>query len=251
MISTVYVSEASSVSLEILEKHRVRVLSHFVDVFYERSSFCIGGLDEDVRGAIVAVAQSAVARLDFRRHSGSHPALGVVDHVSVNPVLDTTLEEAGSLARNIASGLEMPVLLYGAAEDQGRSLKATRRMTPYFGTGPDVNVDPRVGLCCCGAVPHVLNYNVKLATDDVAKAKRITAQIRQTDAVEALALRHNDFIEVACNLLDVTKAPPDLVFDQVQRAAQREGVAVDHAYVIGLTLPDINTEMRKFLLLNE
>lgn len=249
LISTVYVSEASTVSLEVLKKHKVRVLSHFVDTFYERSSFCIGGLDDEVRAAVVAVAKSAFARLDLRRHSGSHPTLGIVDHISVNPILDTTLEEAGSTAKEIAWGLGVPVLLYGAARPDGRSLAATRRLTPYFGKDrwPDVGaIDPRVGLCCCGAAPHVLNYNVKLDTDSKEIATRVAAQIR-SGAVEALALRHSSRFEIACNLLDVAVAPPDVVLQQVEAAARRDGVAVDHGYVIGLTREDMTRQMKELL----
>ena len=36
---------------------------------------------------------------------------------------------------------------------------------PYADFGP-TRVDPRLGVLCCGAVPYVQNYNVRLRTGD-------------------------------------------------------------------------------------
>lgn len=300
IVSTVYISESrSSAALQSLVSHSSRrlsritqhhhvscaqakhvahpsaqLLSYFVDAAYERSSYCIGGSATAVETAIVSVANDALDRVSMLSHGGTHPTLGAVDHVSVNPVGETTLAEAAHVARSVATHLSerVPVMLYGAAREDGRSLAETRRLTrSYFShdraqvgslggieldLGPK-RVDPSLGLCCCGATTHVLNYNIQLhagATRDQAKA--IAASIRSRGGrcsvseedrlvgVEALALQHADGIfEVACNLLDVTKSPPDVVLARATSSAARLGVRVERDYIIGLTMDQIRAAL--------
>lgn len=293
IVSTVYISESrASVALQSLvsySRHDIsqhhhalcmqakhvahpsaQLLSHFVDAAYERSSYCIGGSAAAVETAVVSVANDALDRVSMLSHGGTHPALGVVDHVSVNPVGETTLAEAAHVARSVATRLSkrIPIMLYGAAREDGRSLAETRRLTrSYFSYDRDQvsrlgeieldlgpkQVDPSLGLCCCGATTHVLNYNIQLhagATRDQAKA--IAASVRSRGCgcgaveedrligVEALALQHADGIfEVACNLLDVGKSPPDLVLARATACAARLGVRVERDYTIGLTMDQI------------
>lgn len=239
------------------------MLYSFVDEAYERSSYCIGGEAEAVTESVLALAQDALARVDFREFAGSHPTLGAVDHVAVNP-LDASLETAATAARRIAERLGgeagVPTLLYGAAHTDGRTLAATRRMTSYFRTtapapgdvadvafdaGPS-SVDPRVGMACVGAVNHVLNYNVVLDTTDGAAAKRVAAAVRtrgdgddRLPCVEALALAHEGRFEVACNLLDVETTPPEKVLARITAAASKESIDVHKEYHIGLTRPQM------------
>ena len=151
----------------------------------------------------------------------THPRLtrtqiGVVDHISIAPLVEeggAHLEEAKATALRVGQGLAgggwggeggrgpgqagadeggadwggvgagvgLPILFYGAAHPEGRTLAETRRLTSYFtkdgcsgdatadpsaiDLGP-LDVDPTRGVCCCGAVALVLNYNIRLATRD-------------------------------------------------------------------------------------
>ena len=89
-------------------------------------------------------------------------------------------------------------------------------------------------------VPFVLNYNVRLATADIAIGRAIARGVRAKDGglakVEALALHHKGgMVEVACNLLEVATTPPCAVMQRVQELAAEHGVEVDSGYVIGRT----------------
>lgn len=261
VIATTYVTEACAKrSLACLAANsRARLLYNYVDTTYERSSYCVGGEPAAVAAAVVALAKDALGRIDLRDLRGSHPTIGVVDHVAVNPLGDD-LAGAAATARAIAGGLadDLPALFYGAARDDGRGLAATRRLTAYFGAdGPapafdagPAAVDPKRGVLCVGAVQHVLNYNVLLGTADGAAAKRVAAAIRARgggplalDRVEAMALAHDGGYEVACNLLDAETTPPARVLAAIEAAAAVENVAVAGAYHIGMTKAEMRAEL--------
>ena len=68
------------------------------------------GTNERVRNApqlasaAVQLARAAIELLDLRQHAASHPRLGVVDHVSLQPAgLDSTLHAAAQVARAIGA----------------------------------------------------------------------------------------------------------------------------------------------------
>jgi len=130
-------------------------------------------------------------------------------------------------------------------------------VTPDLGPAA---VDPSVGVCCVGAGPLVLNYNIRLKTTQrsvaVAAAKAVRARKpgrNSTDVsqrgeegeeglafVEALALEHQGGLyEVACNLLNPDVTTPQMVLERVASVAKAFGVEVDEAYTIGLTSEQI------------
>jgi len=273
VVATVYVSEKNADRcLSILTKEKVKLLSHFVDAAYKRCSYCVGG--PGTSEAIIALAMDALERIDLRMHIGSHPRLGVVDHVSCHPLGSATMEDAVHTAHTIANALstKIPVLLYGGAHEHGRTLAETRRLTSYFqdltnvrleikpDLGPHI-INPSLGLLCCGAVPHVLNYNIQLSSDcPIATAKKIASAIRTRQSehddpflkgnrrllgVEALALHHDNQIEIACNLLDADTTPPSAVLDRVTRAALHYGTEVTNHYVIGRTKAELFNDLNR------
>lgn len=247
VVSTVYVSEAAlRTSLQALATTDALLLSCFSDAAYERSSYCIGGTASEVRAGVLSVVRAAVGRLDMRQHSGTHPMIGVVDHVSVNPVGSTAMSEAGAVARSVAEDLPVRAMLYGAAHPDGRSLAETRRETTYFKSKSSDE-----GVCCCGASTHVLNYNMRVeGGEDSRLAKTIAAAVRSRGGeglpgVEALALKHHGTTyEVACNLLDVGRSPPSAVLAKARAKVVDVGLVPEeiltHDYVIGLTMDQID-----------
>lgn len=92
----------------------------------------------------------------------------------------------------------------------------------------------RSGLCCIGASPWIVNYNVLLHTQDMAAARALAHAVTERGgglpAVQAMALRHADGIEVACNLLDPAASSPEAVLTEVQRLAGPAGLQVGRAY---------------------
>jgi glutamate formiminotransferase len=266
--AVVYVSTTSSPLLTELRKlaagsASARLLTVFTDEPYARTSFLIAGEPGAVSESAVRVATAAAAALDLRAHVATHPRIGVVDHISVAPIDSSDLEPAAAAAAAIGAGFApaVPVYFYGGARADGRSLAATRRLTPYFGggatwtTAPDLPagatsaaIDPRLGACCCGASALVLNYNLLLETTDAAVARAIASAVRTRSGgppgVEALALEHEGGrYEVACNLLAPETTSPAAVRALADAAAAAHGTSVRSDYTIGLTTAQIRAKL--------
>lgn len=251
-----------------------RVLNVFSDVPYARTSLLIAGEPTAVARTAVSTARAAVAELDLREHVATHPRIGTVDHIAVAPLpaaptaaavaaaaapaldFERARGTALSIGTQLGAGDEpLSVYLYGAAHAHGRSLAATRRLTPYFkptaGWAAPPELGPRTpseraGACCVGAVRLVLNYNLLLDTTEQQLARAVADAVRGRTgglpAVEALALRHGDErYEVACNLLepDDARSSPAAVRARAEEAARALGVSVVSDYTIGLTADQI------------
>ncbi|KAG8464494.1 hypothetical protein KFE25_003557 [Diacronema lutheri] len=174
---------------------------------------------------------------------------------------------AADVARGIGAAIApvVPVYLYGAAHAEGRTLAATRRLTPYFkpsngwaappdlpdataGSAPFEPPSARTGACCCGAVPLVLNFNMALATSDGDAARAVADAVRTRSGgppgVEALALAHEGGrFEVACNLLAPDETTPAVVRALADAAAARAGTSVVSEYTIGLSVAEIRERL--------
>mmetsp|Transcript_858 Transcript_858/g.1920 ORF Transcript_858/g.1920 Transcript_858/m.1920 type:complete len:338 (+) Transcript_858:38-1051(+) len=140
----------------------------FVDAPYHRSGVTLAAASRQaLEIGVVAVCAEALKHLDFRVHQASHPRLGIVDHIAVNPLGSASCEEAAMVAQAVGSrlasadyaGVEgavagkdlcpaaVPVYLYGHAHPSQRSLASLRRSLAYFkgsaqgswiGLSPDV-----------------------------------------------------------------------------------------------------------------
>ena len=101
-----------------------------------------------VPAAISLLARESLQLVDWRLAGGTHPAIGVVDHVAVHalfPDSEGSAEEAARAARKVARALGeelgVPTYLYGSAssvtEEEGgeswRKLAEVRRALGYFG----------------------------------------------------------------------------------------------------------------------
>lgn len=82
---------------------------------------------------VASVSATALRVLDLRTHSATHPRLGAVDHISCHPLqprdaLAAAVAVAHGIARALsAADLQLPVLMYGAANDSGAKLRDLRR----------------------------------------------------------------------------------------------------------------------------
>ena len=316
-----------------LRGEEVKLVKTFVDAPYNRTGFTFAvrtdGVEDDVddetmrrgtttsssstaanarakRNDVVSrlvankvheVAQSAFLEIgSFRKHSATHPRLGIVDHVSVHPIgtcdMDAAKAAARAVGRRFGGELGVNSYMYGYAtmnENVGantnnrnnsnndnktnssngsnsrRELAEIRRKLGYFsangegetwvgasdvyyrmqkweekpdfGTGEKNDVEEK-GVCCVGAVPFVVNYNVPMVCElsdwsqeklvlDLGKqiAKRVS-QRNESDGlpnVQSMALMRTTTnekedasssgnknmtmeIEIACNLLDETSS---------------------------------------------
>lgn len=180
------------------------VANEFLDTAYHRAGITLASTDAGrLEAAVAAVCREALLALDLQSHSASHPRVGVVDHISCNPLGAATCEEAGHLAARVGGLLgrgepgvwpAVPVYFYGSAREDARPLAELRRQLGYFSgasrgewTGlsdeimtamqelaPDVgprDVDPTYGAAVVGAVPWVTNYNLLLTRKGLGDAE--------------------------------------------------------------------------------
>lgn len=279
----IYISDSrNAIALQEVETtfraHPKAPLLHvFEDREYNRVGYTLAGAlctpeprtgRAPLQSAVTDVVRTALRTIDLGQHSGSHPRLGVVDHICLHPLGAANLTDAATVAQEIASEisekLKVPSFLYGAAHRSGRPLADVRRALGYFqptnnglwngsnvfpaNMQPDFgpsHAPPGSGVVVVGACPWVMNYNVPLlSTRDLAAGKRIARQVSERGGglaqVQAMALLHgDDCIEIACNLLDTDVSSPDAVQRVVEALAAKEGVQAAGGYLTGYSKEEI------------
>lgn len=188
--------------------------------------------------ANLALARACLAELDLRIHRGVHVRMGVVDVIPFVP-LHGEQEEAKALAHalstRIADELGLPVYRYGAGS---RDLRSVRR--EGFEVLPETmaSIPPEYG----PAVPHatggavavgvrdvLVAFNVCLATEDVALARRVAKAVRASSGglpgVLAIGWHtpHLGCAQVSMNLTDWKRTPPHVVVDAIAELAPVAG----------------------------
>lgn len=239
----------------------VTLLDASRDETHNRSVVTFAGTPEPVVRAATAAVGRALELIDMERHTGAHPRIGAVDVIPFVPLATTPMSDAVELARrfgkHIAERFRLPVYLYGeAALRPERQALANVRRGQYEGLRAEIGVDPerdpdfgprrlhpRGGAAAVGARKPLIAFNVNLATEDVAIAKRIAVAIRESSgglpAVQAMGVlldnpggrRH---AQVSMNLLDWERTGIPDVVAEIERRAADEGTAVDHCELIGL-----------------
>jgi glutamate formiminotransferase len=182
-----------------------------------------------------AVTRAALDRLDLRTHRGVHPRIGVVDVVPFVALTGSTMADAlqarDEFATWIATELGVPAFLYGPE----RSLPDIRRgafTTLRPDQGPSTP-HPTAGAVAVGARPVLVAWNLWLATDDLATARAIAAELRGPD-IRALGLQVGDAVQVSMNLIDPLRTGPAEIYDRV---ATRAPIA--RAELVGLLTDDV------------
>ncbi|KAH7424972.1 hypothetical protein KP509_11G034800 [Ceratopteris richardii] len=212
-----------------------------------------------LKAAVLEIVGAALSHIDLREHCGSHPRLGVIDHICFHPLASASLSAASTLASSVASHIgsqfAVPTFLYGAAHPENRPLDSIRRALGYFSPnsdgqwsgsagskkldlgsdfGPNM-VHPKSGVVVVGACPWVANYNVPVLSKDLQLGRRIAKKVSSRGgglhAVQAMALLHgHDKIEIACNLTDIRVTSAVQVQQEVSRLAELEGVSTLNGY---------------------
>ena len=183
------------------------------DPYHHRSVLTLSGED-----AVRAVTIEAVRSIDLRRHAGVHPRLGAVDVVPFVPYVDSTMEDAlaarDAFVAWAGTELALPALVYG---DGARSLPELRRQARF-----ELLPHPTAGAVCVSARLPLVAFNVWLATDDVAVARRVAAEVR-SPMVRALGLPVGERVQVSMNLVDPLQFGPADAYDAVAARAQVAG----------------------------
>lgn len=233
------------------------VLDATSDPSHHRSVVTLAGAAEALHAGVRLLVERSLAHIDLRRHHGEHPRLGAVDVVPFVPLAGTTMDEAVALARRVGRDIgqrfQLPVYLYeeAAIDPQRRRLELIRRgqfeaLAARMGTPgwtPDYGPPaphPSAGACVVGARQFLIAFNVNLATDRLAVARRIAVAIRESSgglpAVKAMGvmLHHRGLAQVSMNLTDFARTAVHTVFDRVVSEAAADGVAVLDSELIGL-----------------
>ena len=240
----------------------VTLLDYSSDATHNRSVVTFAGQAESVVRSASAAVGRALELIDMERHTGAHPRIGAVDVIPFVPIGHTRLEECVDLARRfgevIAKQYDLPVYLYAEAalREDRRSLANVRRgqyegLREELGHSPEREPDfgparlhPKGGAVAVGARKPLIAFNVNLATDDVALAKRIAQAIRESSgglpAVQAMGLLLDAprLAQVSMNLLDYQTTGISTVVAEIERLAGEEGVAIDHCELVGLAPTD-------------
>lgn len=192
------------------EKSTVAVIHAFADVPYKRSSFHLAGHSDCVADVALNLILNSFDQIDVdseAQGANAHPSVGLVDHVSVMPMVTYPVEESNSVmlgdicekglhpsqlaaadaARAIGSGINerglVNVHYYGLACPNRKSLaKVRKEKTAFFNsdsTSPNSDASKK-GDCTIGAPFHfVENYNIRMSTNvGLAQAKTLTQFVR-------------------------------------------------------------------------
>ncbi|MFZ9217947.1 MAG: glutamate formiminotransferase [Candidatus Limnocylindrus sp.] len=248
------------------------------DPDHDRSVFTyVAASGVELVAATLALARVAIARIDLTSDEksgagrGVHPRIGALDVVPVVPISpEATLEQATEIARiaaqALASTLNLPVHLYGAAArtDERRSLPTLRRggfeelaaHQAAEGGAPDFGPrkpHPTAGATAVGARPLMAAWNIALIGAStatlLAAAKEIAREIRGAtpggvSGLQALGfpLASKEIAQVSMNLHDLLAATErgdtlHAIRARIGVAARRRGVEIGETEVVGL-LPD-------------
>ncbi|WOG98774.1 hypothetical protein DCAR_0418119 [Daucus carota subsp. sativus] len=271
--SKVYISESrnkaalASIEQAVKQFPEAVIINKFEDDTYNRVGYTlvsklapVTSLDScPLKNAVFAMVKAAFDAIDLGLHQGSHPRLGVVDHICFHPLASSTLDQIAGTAKSVAAEvglrLQVPTFLYGAAHEEGKSLDSIRRDLGYFkpnlggnlwagglqsnvlplkpDEGPTEAIEAK-GVVVIGATRWVDNYNIPVLSGDIATVRRIAKRVSGRGgglpSVQSMALVHGDVTEVACNLLEPTKVGGTQVQHEVEALAGEEGVAVGKGY---------------------
>jgi len=230
------------------------VLHRTSDPVHHRSVLTIAGSGGQVLDAAVAIAGVAVERIDLRGHEGVHPRIGALDVLPFVPLRDATLDDAVALAHEAGTRIwqryRVPSFFYGAAaRHPERKLLADVRAGEFEGLDlrfgrlpPDVGEIPkhdRAGAVAVGARALLVAFNVELETGDLALAKLIARNLRESSGglhtLRALGLRlSGGVVQVSLNVTDVEATPLYRVVESIARLAAKSGVTIRRSELIGL-----------------
>ncbi len=234
------------------------VLNRHVDPDHNRSVITLVAPPERIVEAALRAVATAAALIDLRQHGGEHPRIGATDVLPFIPVSEVTMTECIELAheagQRIWSELNIPVYFYERAAlrpDRARLEhvrgKGFERLRTDIATNPDRTPDigdlklhPSAGAIAVGARPFLIAFNINLRTNDIAVARHIAHTVRERDGglpfLKALGfeLQSRGLVQVSMNLIDYEQTTMAQAFEAVKTAANRLGVEIAGAEIVGL-----------------
>jgi glutamate formiminotransferase len=238
------------------------VLDTHIDPDHNRSVITFVAAPEHVVEAAVNAVRRAAELIDMRAHQGEHPRLGATDVLPFVPIRGVTMDDCVRLAHEagaaIASELSIPVYFYerAARRPERVNLEDVRRgalellreeIASKTERMPDeglAQVHDSAGAIAVGARPILIAFNVILRSDDVAVARQIARAIRARNGglpfVKALGFRlqTRGLVQVSMNLVNYKVSGMAAVYDAIAREADRLGVKIASAEIVGLVPRD-------------
>src|SRR4051794_36679145 len=241
-------------ALESIERgfHPAAFLDLHLDADHGRAVFTLAAEQGELAEALVSGAREVVARVDLTKHEGLHPHVGALDVMPVVYLDDerrgAACAEALTAAALIGEELDVPVFLYGELatrpEHRERSFLREggwRQLASRMESGelaPDygpARIHPTAGALLAAARPPLIAFNLDLETDDIEVARRIAAELRESDGglpgVRALGLYlpERGRAQVSTNVHDYTATPLKRIVEAVRAEAD-----VAEAELVGL-----------------
>jgi glutamate formiminotransferase len=235
----------------------VKVLDFTMDRDHDRSVITFIGRPEDVLRGANAACEKALELIDMRTQCGVHPCIGAVDVVPFVPLKGATMADAVAIAHRFGLAFgekhHIPVFFYGEASlHPERKLLSAIRRGQYEGleeklrdpswkpdAGP-VHFNPKCGATSVGARKPLIAFNMNLETKNLAVAREIAKEIRESSGglknVQAIGipLESREIVQVSMNLTDYKITSVKTVFDAVRDKAKVSGIEVLESELIGL-----------------
>jgi glutamate formiminotransferase / 5-formyltetrahydrofolate cyclo-ligase len=229
-----------------------RCLDLHADPDHGRAVFTLAAEQGELARALVSGARAAVELIDMGSRDGVHPCVGAID---VMPVVYLKQAERGpacaealTAAALCGEELELPVFLYGELATSpehversdlrhgGRGELARRiesgELQPDYGPK---RVHPTAGALLATARRPLVAFNVDLRSDDLALARTIAAELRESGdglpGVRALGLplAERGRVQVSVNVHDHRATPLRVIVERV-----RERAEIAEAELVGL-----------------
>jgi glutamate formiminotransferase/formiminotetrahydrofolate cyclodeaminase len=205
-------------------------------------------------GAFQAIA-TARTLINLDAHSGEHPRIGATDVVPFIPIKNVTSADCKAIAtrlgERVGRDLDVAVYYYGlAATRPERTLLADIRKGEYegwkaeIGRNPDRDPDagPATpapwGATVIGVRQFLVAYNIYLTTDNVGIAEAVAKAVRNLDGgfryLQGKGFLVEGQAQVSMNFQHFERTPLHRVTEAVRREAQRYGVNIARAELVGL-----------------
>jgi glutamate formiminotransferase len=249
-------SEVVAAIVAAMHVEGVRLLDYSLDSDHNRSVVTIAGTPAGVVEAAVRAAGRASELIDLTSQEGVHPRIGAADVIPFVPIRDVSLEQCVLFARQAGNEIwkrhQVPVYFYEAAAARpDRAMLEEVRRGQFEGLRdavireparrPDVggpSLHPTAGASAVGARRFLIAFNLYLDTPEVAVARAIAKDIRQSGGglagVKAMGVSAQSQAQVSMNITDFTRTPVGEVYAAVKEKARRHGAAPVRAELIGL-----------------
>lgn len=241
----------------VKKQSNVMLMNIESDADYHRTVISMLGESEALYLAVLETCENAIDLIDMNVQQGVHPRIGAVDVVPFIPIQNASIEDCIQLANRLSLALaaskNIPIFLYAEAATQPDHvhLSSLRKME-YEGLGhalekgelvPDVGPSsphPTAGAIAIGARFPLIAYNVDVASSDVAIAKRIAKQIRESDGgflgikAKGVYLASTHSTQVTINITNYHQTSIETVFDAVVELSHKFNTKVVSSEIIGL-----------------